>query len=53
MLSKKLYAKMTMRKMILTLSKLRVQMVKGIRILTPITKEQRIIYEAFEVDIPV
>ena len=53
MLSKKLYAKMTMRKMILALSKLRVQMVKGIRILSPITKEQRIIYEAFEVDIPV
>ena len=50
---KKLYSKMTMKKLILTLSKLKLQMVNGIRILYPLTKEQRYIYEAFGVQEPV
>ena len=49
MVDKKLYKKMTMKKLILTLSKLRLQIVKGVRILFPVTKEQRGIYEAFNV----
>jgi len=52
MVDKKLYCKMTMRKLILTLSKLRVQFVKGVRIMFPVTKEQRGIYEAFGVGLP-
>jgi len=53
MVDKKLYDKMTMKKLILTLSKLKLQMVKGVRILFPVTKEQRLIYEAFDVKEPV
>jgi len=53
MVDKKLYGKMTMKKLILTLSRLRLQMVKGVRVLFPVTKEQRLIYEAFEIDEPV
>jgi transposase len=41
MTEKKLYGKMTMKKLILTLSKLKLQIVKGVRILFPGTKEQR------------
>ena len=52
MMEKKLYAKMTMRKLILTLSKLKVQVVQGVRILYPVTKEQRSIYEAFGIQEP-
>ena len=53
MVEKKLYSTMTMKKLILTLSKLKLQMVKGIRILYPVTKEQRSIFEAFDVQVPV
>lgn len=53
MVEQKLYRTMTMRKMILTLSKLKVQMVQGVRILFPVTKEQRDIYEAFGFPQPV
>jgi transposase len=52
MTDKKLYSTMTMKKLILTLSKLRVQVVKGVRILFPVTKKQRDIYEAFDAQIP-
>ena len=53
MSDKNLYKKMTMKKLILTLSKLRLQIVKGVRVLFPVTKEQRDIYEAFNVVEPV
>jgi len=53
MIEKKLYSKMTMKKMILTLSRLRLQMVNGVRVMFPATKEQRAIYEAFEISVPV
>jgi len=53
MVDKMLYAKMTMKKLILILSRLKLQMVKGVRILFPVTKEQRVIYEAFGFDVPV
>jgi transposase len=53
MIEKNLYGKMTMKKLILTLSKLKLQIVKGVRILFPVTKEQRSIYEAFDVKEPV
>ena len=53
MVDKKLYSKMTMKKLILTLSRLRLQVVKGIRVLFPLTKEQRLIYEAFGIKEPV
>jgi transposase len=52
MVDKKLYNKMTMKKLILTLSKLRIQYVKGVRVLFPVTKEQRDIYEAFNIEEP-
>ena len=53
MADKKLYRKMTMKKLILTLSKLKLQIVKGVRVLFPVTKEQRGIYEAFGITEPV
>ena len=53
MVDKKLYAKMTMKKLVLTLSKLKLQTVRGVRVLFPLTKEQRLIYEAFEIQEPV
>jgi transposase len=53
MVEKNLYGKMTMKKLILTLSKLKLQIVKGVRILFPVTKEQRCIYEAFGFQVPV
>jgi transposase len=53
MVDKKLYGKMTMKKMILSLSRLKLQMVNGVRILFPLTKEQRTIYKAFGIDEPV
>jgi transposase len=53
MADKKQYRKMTMKKLILTLSKLKLQIVKGVRVLFPVTKEQRGIYEAFGIPEPV
>lgn len=53
MADKQLYSRMTMRKLLLTLAKLKLQTVKGVRILFPVTKEQRDIFEAFEVPLPV
>ena len=48
-----LYRTMTMKKLILTLSKLKVQFIDGVRVLFPVTKSQREIYEAFKIDVPV
>jgi hypothetical protein len=42
-----------MKKLLLTLAKLRLQIVNGERILFPVTKEQRTIYEAFGISEPV
>lgn len=53
MVEKMLYNKMTMKKLILTLSKLKIQVVNGIRVLFPATKEQRDIFKAFGVQVPV
>ena len=53
MVEKKLYGQMTMRKLILTLSKLKLQIVKNVRILFPLSKDQRGIYEAFCIQAPV
>jgi transposase len=53
MQSEMMYNKMTMKKLILTLSKLKLQVVNGIRVLFPVTKAQREIYEAFGITIPV
>ena len=53
MAGKKLYAKMTMKKLILTLSSLKLQMVNDERILFPVTKAQREIYNAFGIKEPV
>jgi len=48
-----LYKKMTVKKLLMTLSKLRVQEINGTRILFPLTREQKGIYKAFSVDEPV
>ena len=53
MADKKLYSKMSMKKLILTLARLRLQMVNGVRVMFPATKEQRSIFEAFGIDVPV
>ena len=52
MVDKKLYAKLTMRKLILVLSRLKLQIVNGVRILFPVTKEQRTIFDAFGIKQP-
>jgi hypothetical protein len=53
MMEKRLYRSMTMKKLIRSLSKLRVQEISGNRIVYPASKEQRAIFDAFDVDIPV
>lgn len=52
MVEKKLYSKMTMKKLIMTLSRLKLQMLNGVRVLFPVTKEQRTIFEAFGIKEP-
>ncbi|KJS46730.1 MAG: hypothetical protein VR66_23765, partial [Peptococcaceae bacterium BRH_c23] len=53
MLEKELYKRMTMKKLLISLSKLRLQIINGTRILFPLTKDQKAIYKAFNVDEPV
>ena len=53
MVDKKIYGKMTMKKLIMVLSRLKLQIVNGSRILFPVTKEQRFIYESFDICVPV
>lgn len=53
MLEKNLYQKMTMKKLLITLAKLRIQVVNGTRILFPLTKSQSEIYKAFNIKEPV
>jgi transposase len=52
MLDQGLYRNMTMKKMIKTLEKLRIQYINGNRILYPVTKEQKKIFKAFELKEP-
>ena len=52
MLDQNLYKQMTLKKLLLTLAKLRVQHIHGHRILFPLTKEQKAIYKAFGVKEP-
>ena len=52
MLDQNLYKQMTLKKLLLTLAKLRVQHIHGHRILFPSTKEQKAIYKAFGVKEP-
>ncbi len=53
MLEEKLYKTMTMKQLIRTMEKLRTQVIDGRKILFPITKQQREIYQAFAVSPPV
>lgn len=48
-----LYKNMTIKKMLMTLTKLKVQYINNQRILFPLTKEQKMIYKAFAVRQPV
>ena len=47
-----LYKKYTMREMLNLLAKLRVQDINDKRILFPVSKEQRLVYAAFDIDLP-
>ena len=53
MMDNGLYRQMTMKKLLMTLSKLRIQVINGTRILFPLTKLQKDVYKAFSVDEPV
>ena len=53
MMDQGLYRRMTMKKMIKTLEKLRIQHINGNRILYPVTKEQKEIFKAFGLKEPV
>jgi transposase len=53
MMNKGLYETMTMKQLIRTLSKHRVQMIGGERVVYPVTKTQKDIYDAFQVSAPV
>ena len=52
MLDRGLYKSMTIKKLVLNLSKLRVQEINGTRILFPLTKVQKEIYKAFSLPEP-
>ena len=52
MTDKMLYKEMTMKKLLMTLSKLKLQVVNGTRVLFPVTKAQREIYKAFGIKEP-
>jgi len=53
MMESNLYDRLTIKTMLKTLSKHRVQIIDGERIVYPVTKAQREIYEAFDVDLHV
>jgi transposase len=53
MMEHDIYAKMTMKKLLRTLAKHRVQTIGNERIVYPATKTQREIYEAFAVNVPI
>ena len=53
MTEKRFCIKMTMKKLILILSKLKLQIMQGVQVLFPVTKEQLSICEAFDIEKPV
>jgi hypothetical protein len=52
MVNKKMYRAMSMKDLLFTLKKLRVQKIAGESILFPVTLEQRSIYNAFSIKPP-
>jgi hypothetical protein len=52
MKEKGLYKRMTMDKLLMTLSKLKLLVIDGHHILRPLTKEQREIFSAFALPLP-
>ena len=52
MSKKQLYDQMTFNKMLITLSKLKTANLNGTRILRPLTKEQKMIFESFGIELP-
>ena len=52
MMDENLYKKLSMKKLIMVLAKLKLQFVKGVRVMFPLTKEQRGIYQAFGIQEP-
>ncbi len=53
MVEQDLYQKMTLRQLLLTLSTIRVQEINGVKIQSPLTKQQRDIYKALGFRVPV
>lgn len=53
MVEKDLYRKMTLRQLLLTLSTIRVQEIKGVKIQSPLTRQQKDIYKALGIKEPV
>ncbi len=51
-LEQDLYRKITMKQMLLTLSKIKLQQINDVRILFPLTKEQKEIFKAFDIKEP-
>ena len=52
MVEKDLYRKYTMKELLRVLAKLRIQEINGQTILAPVSKEQRLIFEAFDISLP-
>ena len=50
MIDKDLYRKYTMKELLRILTKLRIQEINNQSIIAPLTKEQRMIFEAFNID---
>jgi transposase len=53
MVEHKLYTNMTMKRLLLIISRVKAQFISGERILFSLTKEQRLIFDAFDVSYPV
>jgi hypothetical protein len=53
MIDKDLYDMMTMKQLLRNLSKHRVHLIDGKRVIYPVTKTQKNIYDAFGVSVPV
>jgi len=52
MAEKDLYRTYTMKELLHVLAKLRIQEINGQTILAPVSKEQRLIFEAFDISLP-
>jgi hypothetical protein len=53
MVKQDLYKKMTLKQLLLTLSAIRVQEINGVKIQSPLTRQQQDIYKALGVKVPV